>query len=136
MQQVLQQLGFTDYVVQLLMQYIITVRFSGMVNGVLTMTFSLFRGLRQGDLLSSYLFLFVSQTLSYLITLAREDGRLQRLRISHSALPLSNILFADDTLLFDRAIRSEANHLLDVIRSYSLASGQCVNFTKSHIYFS
>lgn len=67
---------------------------------------------------------------------SRADGHLQGLQISRNASSLSIILFADDTLLFAKATRSEASHLLDIIKAYSSASSQCINFFKSHVYFS
>lgn len=58
------------------MHCVTTMKFSALVNGVLTMPFSPCSRLKQRDPLSPYLFLYVSQALSYLITSAKEYGRL------------------------------------------------------------
>ncbi|KAG8650766.1 hypothetical protein MANES_07G070430v8 [Manihot esculenta] len=118
------------------MQCITTVRFSILVNSIPTTRFSPSRGLRQGNPLLLYLFLFVSHALSYLLLAAKAEDRLQDLWISHFSPTITDIMFANYTLLFARALRCEASHLLHILKDYFSASGQCINFSKSHIYFS
>lgn len=70
------------------------------------------RGLRQGDPLSPYLFLIVSEVLSSSIQKANGPC-------------ISHLLFADDTFIF-----------LQLLNAYYAASGQKVNLQKSSVYFS
>lgn len=58
------------------------------------------RGLRQGDPLPPYLFLFIADGLSKLINRRVQLNMLQELRICRGAPGVSHLLFADDTLLF------------------------------------
>ncbi|KAL0284647.1 UNVERIFIED_CONTAM: putative mitochondrial protein [Sesamum angustifolium] len=58
------------------------------------------RGLRQGDLLSPYLFLFCVEALSLLISLAEANGDIRGVAVSRHGPRVSNLLFADDTLIF------------------------------------
>jgi hypothetical protein len=49
---------------------------------------------------------------------------------------VTHLLFADDSLLFCRANKEEANNLKSIITTYEEASGQLVNMTKSEIMYS
>ena len=49
---------------------------------------------------------------------------------------ISNLLFADDSLLFCQANQGEVQVLMDILDLYASASGQCIDFEKSSIYFS
>jgi hypothetical protein len=80
-----------------------TVRCSVRFNEVLTHPFSLSRGLRQGDLLSPYLFLLVVDGLSTLLKHNERLGQLEGVKVCRRASSVSHLLFADDSLLFFRA---------------------------------
>jgi hypothetical protein len=58
------------------------------------------RGLRQGDPLSPYLFLFVADGLSRILQHEVNRGALYELKICRNAPSISHLLFADDTLMF------------------------------------
>lgn len=58
------------------MQCITTVTFSVKFNGVPTPFFTPSRGLRQGDPLSPYLFILISNVLSWMMQKAVADGSL------------------------------------------------------------
>jgi hypothetical protein len=63
----LRKLGFAEKWIEWIMICVKTVRFSVRFNGKLLQSFTPTRGLRQGDPLSQYLFLFVGQGLSSLM---------------------------------------------------------------------
>ena len=63
-------------------------------------TFSPTRGLRQGDPLSAYFFLFVAEALSLLLKDASTRGVLQEFHLNRQAPGISHLLFADDNMLF------------------------------------
>jgi hypothetical protein len=63
-----------------------SVRFAINFNGVLLDPFQPMRGLRQGDLLSPYLFLFVADSLSLLLRKEELEGAISPIKISRSAL--------------------------------------------------
>ena len=58
------------------------------------------RGLRQGDPLSTFLFLFVADGLSALLQKEINDNQIVPLKVCRRAPGISHMLFADDTLLF------------------------------------
>ena len=108
-----------------------TVRF----NGVMTAPFTPTRGLRQGDPLSPYLFLFVADGLSTLINSKVRTCFLQELKICRNASGVSHLLFADDTLLFFKAVPEQAEEIKDVLLTYERCTGQQINPTKCAIMF-
>lgn len=79
--------------------------FSILVNGVPTTHFRPSRGLKQGNPLSFFFFLFVSQALSYLLLDAQAKSLIQGIKISQCAPAVVDVLFTVDTLLFARATR-------------------------------
>lgn len=58
------------------------------------------RGLRQGDPLSPYLFLFCVEGLSLSLSKAASEGSITGCQISPSAPKVTHMLFADDSFLF------------------------------------
>ncbi|XP_039780695.1 uncharacterized protein LOC120647967 [Panicum virgatum] len=93
------------------------------------------RGLRQGDPLSSYLFLFVADGLSTLINRKVETGAMKELIICRNAPGISHLLFADDTLLFFRASTDQAEVIKEVLATYGYCTGQQINPAKCSIMF-
>lgn len=111
---VLRKLGFQSEWVECVMTYVSTVQYKVRFNGVLSAPFTPSRGLRQGDPLSPYLFLFVADGLSKLINQKVQQNLLQELRICRNASGISHLLFADDTLLFFKANMEQAMQIKEV----------------------
>ncbi|KAK6128255.1 hypothetical protein DH2020_038002 [Rehmannia glutinosa] len=57
-------------------------------------------------------------------------------RIAPRCRPLSHLFFADDSLIFCRAIELECDRIANILTSYEKASGQLINYEKSVITFS
>ena len=77
--------------------------FSIHLNGKAYGNFKPTRGLRQGDPLSPYLFLICAEAFTSLLDREEELGRLHGVSICRSALSISHLLFADDSLVFCQA---------------------------------
>lgn len=130
------KMGFADFWIHLVMGCITTVSFSVLLNGKPGKSFTPTRGIRQGDPLSPYLFLIVSEILSINLNRCIESGSIRGVKIARSGPPLSHIFFADDSLLFFRAERINCIRLKEVLDRYCRASGQQINLEKSNLFFS
>lgn len=97
------RIGVGVNLVNMIMRCVRLVSFVVLVNGQPTAAFHPFRGLRQWDLQSPYLFLFCAETLLALIRKNEENGALHGARICCRAPVVSRLFFADDTIIFGRA---------------------------------
>ena len=118
------------------MQCVSSVEYRIRVNTEETDSFKPTRGLRQGDPLSPYLFLLCTEGLTALLANAEERGSISGIKVSREAPSVSNLLFADDSLILMRANAANAEALRAVLYSYCVASGQMVSVKKSSIFFS
>lgn len=94
------------------------------------------RGLRQGDPLSSYLFILVAEGLSATIREAESRNGLNGIAIAIGALKVSHLLFADDSFFFFKVLPSKARTFKGILDLYATASGQTVNLEKYDLFFS
>lgn len=103
----MQKMGFDLKWIQLISACIQSVSFSIMLNGPPHGLISSTRGLREGDPLSPYLFLLMTEGLHALFTRAKEKGDISGVSLCPAGPRISHLLFADDSLVFCRAFVSE-----------------------------
>ncbi|KAL4349014.1 hypothetical protein GQ457_17G008850 [Hibiscus cannabinus] len=101
------RLGFAPSWVNLIMRCVSSVSSRVHVRGALSEAFRPQRGLRQGDPLSPFLFLFCMEGLSAALAEAQHEGRLLGVCASKHGPPVNHLLFADDSLVFLRNNMSE-----------------------------
>ncbi|XP_062186766.1 uncharacterized protein LOC133890399 [Phragmites australis] len=135
LEEILLRLGFHRQWVQWILTCVTTVRYSVCLNGHLLAPFSPSRGLRQGDPLSPYLFLFVADGLSRILQHETLSGHLQELRICQGAPGVSHLLFADDSLLFFKANQEQALVVKNAILKFKRSTGQLLSNAKCSIMF-
>jgi hypothetical protein len=132
----LNRMGFLDKWVQWMMMCVSTVNYSVLMNFDKVGPIYPGRGLRLGDPLSPYLFILATEGLPTLIKQSIGRGEIHGIKICRGAPLVSHLLFADDCFLFCRANIAEATHLMSILDTYSAASGQEINLSKSELFFS
>ncbi|XP_027172745.1 uncharacterized protein LOC113772350 [Coffea eugenioides] len=113
-----------------------TVNYSFNCNGEIKGFVTPGRGIQQGDPLSPYLFLICSEGFSNLLRKAEENRSITGLKISRQGPLLTHLFFADDSLIFCKANKQEADEIMKVLKVYEIASGQLINLDKSAVFFS
>lgn len=93
-------------------------------------------GLRQGDLISPYLFLLCVEGMSQSISQAALTREIKGYSIAQNAPKITHLLFADDSFLFFKATEGEARTIKTLLNKYGKESGQYINYQKSGIFFS
>jgi hypothetical protein len=136
LEKIMLKLGFNQRWVKMIMTCVNTVRYRVRVNSDESDMFTPTRGLRQGDPLSPYLFLLCSEGLTSMLAKAEEEEELIGVKVCRDAPAISNLLFADDSLILMQADEGNAECLKRILNTYCRASGQLVSTAKSTIFFS
>jgi Reverse transcriptase (RNA-dependent DNA polymerase) len=121
----LKELGFPERWALWIHNIIISSSSLVKVNGYHGTSFYHIRGLRQGDPLSSLLFILVVDTLQTLL------NRVKPLLYSTPTLTLSAHQFADDTILLSDVHPQNLKVLIEVLKRYATLTGLTINSTKS-----
>ena len=108
----MQKMGFARRWVNWIMACVTSVRYTVKFNGTLLESFAPSCGLRQGDPLSPFLFLFVADGLSALLENGDEKGDYSPLKICRRAPGVSHLLFTDDTMLLFKAQEEQAKKIM------------------------
>ena len=101
---VMRRMGFTERWIQLMMVGVTSVSYFILVNGEPKGLIKPSRGIRQGDPLSPFLFLLCTEGLHGLISQVARQGDLIGYSLCKNGPKLTNLFFADDSLLFCKSI--------------------------------
>lgn len=129
-------MGFNFQWIDLLMECITLVTYSFKVNGHVVGKVTQSRGLRQGDPLSPYLFVICSQGLSTILNHYANQGLIHGIRIARGCPSITQLFFADDSLIFFKVNKQSCDFIKESLNSYEKASGQLINYDKLAITFS
>ena len=129
------KLGFSTQWVSWIKLCISSVSYQVLLNGKPKGNITPSRGIRQGDPLSPFLFILLTEALISHIQGAEREGRITGPKIARNSPPVSHLLFADDSLFFCKADVQQCSELVRIINTYGSSSGQQLNVNKSFILF-
>lgn len=105
--------------------------FSILVNGKPCRFFQAKRGLKQGDPLSPFLFILVSEILSQGLKNLLVLQQIQPYAVGRGCTPISHLAFPDDIVVFTRGDWRSMSRLMAFLETYQNGSGQKLNVDKS-----
>ena len=103
-----------------------------LLNGSPPKPLMLEKGLRQGDPLSPYLFILVSEVLVYLLKKADEVNLIEAVHIGKAKVSLKHLQFADDTLIFAPRNPRVITNYFRILDVFAMMSGLKLNYSKSY----
>ena len=131
---VLISMNFSSCWIKWIKECVTTVQYAILINGSPTPFFTPNRGLRQGDPLSPYLFLFCANILSLALLKEEGLGNIRGIGVGRNGLSFTHLLFADDSLFFFQIDESSLSNLKRTILWYCSISGQAINFNKFDLF--
>lgn len=129
----LNRMGFCSIWIGWIMECVCSKSISVLVNSSPTKEFVAGKGLKQGDPLAPFLFLIIAEGLTGLVTKA-VDVNLFKGYVINNSISFPILQFADDTILMCEGNRYNLWCLKSILRTFELASGLRVNFSKSNIF--
>lgn len=132
----MEKIGFSQKWRSWIREYISSVKYRVLVNGSLGKEIIPFRGLRQGDPLSHFLFFLCVEGLSASLINLERTHKISGIKINRSSPIISHLLFADDCYIFSKVIPKEIEEINSCLLKFSEASGQTINNDKSEVIFS
>jgi ribonuclease HI len=133
---VLEHFKFPTSFVNLVMECISSSSVAILLNGAPLDPFFPSRGLKQGDPLSSYIFILCMEFLGFHIMESCAAGEWHPIKAGQSGPKFSHLFFADDLVLFSSATISCAHAIDEVLGKFCHSSGQKVSVSKSRVLFS
>nr|GEW26261.1 RNA-directed DNA polymerase, eukaryota [Tanacetum cinerariifolium] len=127
---VLKSFGFRDKWCSWIKGSLLASMASVLVNGSPTAEFQFFRGLKQGDPLAPYLFIFVMDSLHLSFSRTVDVGIFKGIQIGKD-ITLSHLFYADDAVFIGEWSDENLSRILHVLHCFTLASGLKINVPKS-----
>ena len=107
-----------------------------LLNGGKLEPFQPSRGIKQGDLLSPYLFIMCMEVLGFLISGRCEEKLWDPVRALRGGLAFPYLIFADNLVLFAKADIKSCTSVREALDSFCKLSSQKISLNKSKVYFS
>ena len=126
----LNNIGFCQETIKLIMSYISSTSTSILFNGSKMEEFKPSRGIRQGDPISPYIFILCMEFLGALINMKCTDRQWDKVKALKNGPGFSHMFFADDLLLFAKANTQNCNAIEEVLEEFYGLSGQKVSQEK------
>ncbi|XP_074291074.1 uncharacterized protein LOC141617835 [Silene latifolia] len=132
----LSDMSFLLLLIDVIIECVQSPRMRILWNGEPTTQFIPSRGLRQGDPLSSYLFVMCLEKLKQAINLEVRNHNWKPIILCRDGTMLTNLFFADDMVIFGEASVEQALVINFVINNFCKAYGEKVSVPKSRVFFS
>ncbi|KAL5563568.1 hypothetical protein UlMin_033315 [Ulmus minor] len=132
---VLTAFGFHQQWIQWVMSCVTSVSMTLMLNGAPFRSFHPKQGIRQGDPISTYLFILWMETLSRLLNEKVSNGQICGFKLDRHTPALNHLFFADDVFLIGKCSINEAYFFKECLDTFCSWSGQAFNPRKSNIFF-
>ena len=125
---VLDKFGFSECWCKWIFSCIDSPRISILVNDNSQGYFEMEKDIRQGDLISPFLFIILVEVLGRAISKARREGRWRGLQVARGVDLVTHLQFVDDNFLMGEACIREAECMQFVLENYSNVTSQCINW--------
>lgn len=125
------KLGFGRRWINWVLNCVCSASMSILLNGTPLKPFKMEKGLRQGDPLSPYLFILVTEALVCLLNKANSLHLIEPLLIGKDKVRLNLLQFADDTLFFVPNNPVYIMNYFRVLDIFPVMSGLSLNYSKS-----
>lgn len=119
----MENFGFWEQWNKLAMASVTSVQYQVLINGTPYGNISLSRGLRQGDPLSTYLFVICTEMLVQMLEKAERSNQITDLKVSRGTPKISHLLYAYESMFYCKGSEEELDHLNQLLNNYSLESG-------------
>lgn len=123
---------FVSWIMECITSAELTILFNGYGDGSIKPK----RGLRQGCALSPYVFILCMNVLTIMIENKVRSRELSGLKLAPTAPILTNLMYADDLLVFGKANEIEVRCIQGVLRNFCCISGQEISQQKSKLWLS
>nr|GEZ29399.1 RNA-directed DNA polymerase, eukaryota [Tanacetum cinerariifolium] len=117
---VLEQMGFSNKWRKLINGCLDSGFSSKLVNVSPTKEFKVQKGLRQGDPLSSFLFIIVVEALHISLQVSKEINIFEGVEVGHNKINISHLQFADDALIMGKRSLENAKNLCHILSLQAL----------------
>eukprot|EP00253_Pinus_taeda_P032083 PITA_32083 len=131
---ILRAYGFDHNWIRWVMALVSTTSFYILLNGSPSRTLLPSRGLRQGYLLSPFLFVLMMEGLGRTIKSASAEGRLQGLKLTIDGAASTHQQFVDDTMLQGIPMDKEAKYFKQILNDFAMVTGTEVSIEKSEVF--
>nr|GEU95546.1 RNA-directed DNA polymerase, eukaryota, reverse transcriptase zinc-binding domain protein [Tanacetum cinerariifolium] len=127
-------MGFGDKWRMWIQGCLVSARSSVLLNGSSTKEFHIHRGLRQGDPLSTFMFILAMEGLHILIEDAVQNSQFRGVFMESPPIHMSHLFYADDAIFMGEWDRNNVGSLIRLLNIFYLASGLQLNLQKSKLY--
>ena len=133
---VLIAMNFDQKWIRWIMECMTSVQYTLLINGSISKAFKPSMGLRQGDLLSPYLFLICANILFISLQKAKNSKLINGVKVGRNGCTFTHLLFADDSLLFFKKDNKSLANLKGILDWYYSLFGQNINLAKFDLFCS